>query len=523
MIRFVSWAWLGICAFLLAGPFVYLVMTAGNVEADVWEHLVSFQIGPAISNTLFFALGSALIAALIGTAWATISLFYPRHSFLFSLSMALLLAMPTYVFGFLSLSLMDYSGPLQKFLITQFGETAFFEPRTLLWAIFFFGVVSSPYVYFSVLTGLQTEVKVFLEASTSLGAGFWKTWRKILFPSLAPWIAGGALLAALEASADFGFIDLFSINTLSRVLYKSWGGLFSIGGAARVGIILLVLCGLFLMATRLFKTSQLERTWTHRQNLAHLFGISRRTHILLCIPIALGLLLFNIFPITTLIIHAFDSKLWSDLPWMNSLISTITIGSAGALGVGIMASILFLGWRKPKAQKFLSVFMMGYGLPGTLLAVACYLFLTSIFGVKSFVAGSFALLPLITLVYFAKFSGIMIRGLQSQNQQLEHSLFEAASTLRSPAYNFRKVLLPLFSAPLILGFFLLFFEIVKELPATLMIKPLSEPTLALRIHQYAAESDWPRASVFSLVLLILIFVIALIYRFIERLRHRGIE
>ncbi|AGH95369.1 ABC transporter permease [Pseudobdellovibrio exovorus] len=525
MLKIARWGLLLVALSIFLGPLFQLSLEAGDIEPEVWQHLRSFQLFQGLYETLFFSLGSAFVAFLIGTAWAIISLFLPRYSFWFSFSMALLLALPTYVMGFVALSYLDYSGPVQKFLVQLFGDIAFFEPRTRYWAALLFGITTAPYVYFSVVAGLQTQIKTFIEASSSLGSGFWRSFRRILMPSLFSWALGGSTLVALEACADFGFIDLFGVNTLSRVLYKSWGALFSFGGAARISLVLLLICILILGLSKFLSRPALQRTWSRQQNLHLLFSIPKSVHYLLLALFALGLLVFNILPIAALFFHSADLSLWKELPWMSALQSTLVIGIISSLFVGLLMGALFMLLKKaPRPMRsILNLFSLGYGLPGTLLAVAFYFFAVRTLKLEVLSTGGLLPMALLVLLYFTKFSGLMLKGLKSQELQINAELSEAASLLGPPARTWWKIELPLYSPALLLGFFLLFLEIVKELPAALMLKPLSDPSLALRIHQYAAESDWARASVFSLVLSALICFLLLIQKIVDLYRKRRLH
>lgn len=499
------WTVTGLALVIFFGPLLQLAFESQVIDPQVWSHLKSHQLPTSFIETLLFAFGSAAIALIAGSLWMLAALLAPRFSFLFTLSMALLLALPTYVYGFIALAFLDFSGPVQTFLIRQFGDSYFFEPRTRTWAVLLFGVVSSPYVYFSLLAGMRSHIQDLLEASTVLGSGFCRTLRHVVLPALNPWALGGAGLVALEACADFGFVDLFGINTLARLLYKSWGSLFSFGGAARISLILLVIClALMWLVKKISRGSGIRTHNNANARFAHLFQFGLGEKMLTYFVLICGLLLFNILPLLSLLFYAADTSLWHELPWFSSLLSTLLIGlSSAALAGTLVAAVYFLN-RRSRLKNALSVFKAGYGLPGTLLAVAFYIFSSRIFPEPLSTAPAVFSLLLLSLVYFSKFGGLMWRGLQNRQQSLPVDVIEAACGLSSPRRAWWHVEFPLYHPALSLGFFLIFLETIKELPAALMIKPFQQPGLSLRIHQYAAESDWPRAAVFSLVLMTLV-------------------
>lgn len=517
MIRFIKWAFAAICLTVLLGPMVQLAIESRSIERDVWKHLSSHLLFPSILNTLIFSLGSALIAIVVGTSWLLLSLFAKR-TFYFTISMSLLLAVPTYVMGFLFLSFVDYSGPLQSFLTRAFGDAAIFEPRTLPVSILIYGIVASPYIYFSVLAGVRTQIRTLVEASVSLGGGLKTALLRVVIPTIFPWSVGGGVLVSLEASADFGFVDFFGVNTLSRLLYKSWGSLFSFGGASVISLFLLVICIILLVGSRIFKRPAVNSFASEFPTLKSLFPQPATFKFLVYTLTFIGILLFNVLPIGILLYHSNSISLWAELPLFESLQSTFLIGVLSSLTVGIGMIGLFFLW---KGHSWINIFLLGYGLPGTLLAVGYYLFASNILGDALISSGSVILMTLLVLLYFSKFGGLMLRGLSNQYRRTDKSILEAAETLGASFRNFLRVELPLYRPALSLGFTLLFLETIKELPAALMIKPLNQPSLALRVYQYAAESDWERASVYSLVLIALVLFVSLILRVLGSVNVRS--
>ena len=508
------WSILLLGAAVVAAPLIQLVFESRSVDYEVWQHLRQNQIPSSLFETFIFSIGSAITAFVIGTSWAVLSLFLPRLNFIFKISMALLIAIPTYVFGFLSLSFIDFSGPLQSILKYFLDENYFFEPRHRVWAILLYGISTSPYIYFSVELGLKSQIKNFIEASFSLGAGTFKTVRKVLLPSLLPWAFAGTSLVALEALSDFGFVDLFGVNTLSRLLYKSWGSLFSFGGAARISLILIGISLLVMFLIRLINKTQFQRDNSQTENYSNLFKISKLSLVLIYTLVTIGLLVFNVLPLATLLVHSGNITLWQELPWFASAVSSLATALTASAFVLFFTAILFFVSKK-KTSLFFDFLNLGYGLPGTLLAVAFYIFFAKFLNIKILTDQTSLLFLIISLLYFVKFSSLALRSLQEQQKQINPHILESASLLANKWQTFFKIEFKMYWPALGLGVFLLFLEIIKELPASLMIKPLAVPSLAVRIHQYASESDWARASVYSLVLLIIVGLILILRKAFE--------
>lgn len=488
--------------FLLLGPLFFLAQTSFRVEAEVWDHLRAHTLWPSLIATLIFAAGSTLWALFFGCLMALVSWRLPFFRLILPLLMGALFAVPPYVLGFLSLSLLDYSGPVQRTLHRFFGEQALFEPRSWPWAIFIFGLTSSPYLYFSLQVGLRGEVRPLLEAGLSLGDSFARSLRRILWPRLSLWALGGASLVFLEALADFGVADLFGISTLSREIFQTWGSLFSLGGAARLSLLLLALCLATVVLTQFLKTPQDEDQKQVAVDLSSLFPNSKFS------AAALGLaggvfLLLALIPLLQLFLWAAKPQLWLELPWPQALFQTLLIGVLGSVFTCSLVFLLFMAvWRR-RSERLLGLPLSAtYGLPGSLLGLSSLLFFFQIGGWEQLPSGWIVPMLLLSLVFFLKFGSLLWRGLLSQSAQLPSSLFESAELLSpGPLQMWRKITWPLMFPALRLGFLLVLIEIMKELPATLMLRPGGTSTLALRVHQFASESEWDRASVYALVLI----------------------
>lgn len=515
-----SYLFLGLGLAALLAPIWQLIREAQEADPQIWSHLQNYQLYPSVQYTALFVVGSTVVAGLLGTGWALIARFSQLPSFLFHGPMLLLLSLPTYVLGFIYLSFLDFSGPVQGFFKILFTPELFFEPRQMSWAVFVFGVSMAPYIYFSVSVGLQSQIDSLIEASLSLGAGLRKTLMTVVLPLLTPWLSGAAALVALEALADFGFVDLYGINTLSRLLYKSWGSLFSLGAAARLGLLLLSCCFALLLIARWLQKKESSLAAGTNTRIKKPFVLKEEK--MMALLWFIGFLIFTFIPVWTLSSQALSAELWSTLPWARALLSSLGLALASGLGLVFFSALLFFISRKGKKFEHwvFSFLGTGYGIPGTLLAIAFYIFVSRALNIQLTSSDYFSLLALITVLYFCKFNALVINGLRSQRAQLGDELFEAAETLAPRWRNWLLIKLPLYLPSLLLGIILVFVEILKELPAAMMLKPFATPNLALRIHQYASESDWPRASVFSLVLLSLTVSLLLLQKMLTDHRNK---
>jgi iron(III) transport system permease protein len=502
------------------GPAFQLILEGFKADHEVWMHIVQNQLKNSLFETLFFSLISISSGVLIGISAGSATFFFSKFKHFLDLSMGLLVAMPTYVFGFAYLSFLDFSGPAQKFLNSQFGDDFFFEPRNLVLGGIIFGFSCSPYVYFAIRTALMFNSSAFYESALLLGRNKIDSFRESVLPTLKPWVLSASLMIFLEGLSDYGFVDLYGIDTLSRNLFKTWSSLFSFGNAARLGIIILIIC--------ISSSLILGKLQENNKNFSLIIKTNEfnngSKYPFLAILFFIIFMIFSIFiPIGMLISNITAISLEKINEVVNAAIQTLKVSTFSALFVTLTFGIFYILVRKSRSFFLIKFFSSGYGIPGTLLAVAFYIFFNKLF---SFFFESRILIPSIILICFVfviKFGGIVLRQLENIKSQLNQDILDSASLLSPPFKVLQQIEWPQYRSGLSIGFLLVFLEVAKELPATMMLKPTSTPTLAMRIHQFASESDWETGSVYSLALLALVVFLLtlkfLITSFYERKKY----
>ncbi len=505
-----AWAITGLALLACTPLLLALAGLAGawmTPVTDVWPHLLAHVLPLATSNTLVLMASVGLGCTLIGTAcaWLNARCDYPGRR-LFDWAVLLPLALPTYVVAFVAIGLLDYAGPVQSLWREWSGSrTALFSPYGLSWAAAMLTLCFYPYVYLTVRAVLLRQGDDPVAAARTLGMSPWRAFWRVRLPLLRPALMAGLGLALLETLAEFGAVSLFGVDTLTTAVYKTWFGLYSLPAAAQlasIGLLLaLVLLGLEWRARsrqRQFGGQRL-RPVRHRLSpgLASL-AIGGQT---------LLLLLAFVLPIAQLLVWA-GTGAGRGAAELGALWNTVKIGAlAGTLLVAVALLLVTMRRRAQShaARGLLAFATMGYGIPGTVLAAGLLLGVLMLesalarIGISGFtLTGSIAALM---LALYVRFLRAATEPLAAAMGQMKPSLFDAARCLGASRWcRTRRLLLPLLRPGVFAAALLVAIEVMKEMPATLMMRPFGWDTLAVRIYAFTVEGMWHEAALPSLIL-----------------------
>lgn len=501
-------------AVLLLLPLAVLGFSWRTVDAGIWGHLWQTQLLDLFANTFWLAVGVGCGTALIGVslAWLTAVCEFPGRGF-FAWALLLPLAMPTYVLAFVYLGLLDYAGPVQSLVRDLLGaDVAMPEMRGRGMLIVTMCLALYPYVYLLARNAFATQGRRLLEAGATLGATPVQGFRRIALPVARPWILGGLALVLMETVADFGAVSVFNYNTFTTAIYKAWFGFFSIETAAQLAS-LLVLIVLVLVSV--------EQVLRNRRRYAS--GRPEGRAQRMCLRgwqrwIALGwsavvFCLAFVVPVMQLALWAmrsgqasFSSSYWEVLG--NSLM----LGALAAVLISLTALLLaYANRRHPGTgvQPLTRLATLGYALPGAVLAVGMVVpmasvdaWIGSMLGRQGFALFQGTLLAMM-LAYLVRFMAVGYKAIDSSMCRLSPNLDEAARLLGSRGLKrLRRVHLPLVRGGMVTALTLVFVDVMKEMPMTLMTRPFGWDTLATRIFELTSEAEWERASVPALSLLL---------------------
>ncbi len=486
--------------------------------SDIWQHLVETTLLSLIINTFWLALGVVSGTTLLGVslAWLTAVCEFPGRK-LFSWALLLPLAVPAYVTAFVVLGLFDFTGPVQSAFRSWLGPDAWFpEVRGRMGVITVMVLAFYPYVYLLARNAFLTQGKRSLEASQSLGLNRTQGFFRVALPMARPWIAGGVMLALMETLADFGTVAVFNYDTFTTAIYKTWFGMFSLPAASQLASLLLVIVfALIVMEQQIrIRMRYAEVKQSARVDRIALTGWRSAT----ATALASGTLFFAfLLPIGQLIIWAANS-LVQDLDsrylgflWHSLLLSTL----AALLTCTVALLLVYATRRHPDAatRNAVRIATLGYALPGTVLAVGMFVPLAGLdnwigevtlqlFQIETglMIQGTIAIM---LLAYLTRFLAVSHSPIDSAMQRITSSIDEASMSMGINGWMMlRRVHLPILKSGIFTAGALVFVDVMKEMPITLMTRPFGWDTLSVRIFEMTSEGAWEQAALPAVALVI---------------------
>ncbi len=500
-------------------PLAMLGWLAAQGSGALWPHLVAHVVPDAAQQTLLLLGGVALVVTPVGAgcAWLVASCDFPLRRWVQWL-LPLPLAVPTYIVAYAYLDLLHPIGPLQSVLRSALGITdprhsLLPDPRSLPGCILLLGFVLYPYVYLSARAAFLMQSRAMLAAARSLGATGFTIFRRVVLPLAWPGIAVGLSLALLETLNDIGAAEYLGVRTLTLSVYVTWTTRSSPEGAAQIALVLLMLAALLAGVEQLGRRRSGD--WGH-QDMApprrRLSPVLQALALLACLlPVLLGFLL----PAGYLARVAFDRVrefgLPPDLPiWVWNSVLTSGVSTLVAVALGLL--LAFLARREgPRGAWVLRLASLGYAVPGTVLALGLLLLLGKLdgaidsaarqlfgFGTGLLFSASGAAL---VYAYVARFLAIPAGGLHAGYGRLPRTLDAASQSLGAGAWlTVRRVHLPALLPALGAAALLTFIDAMKELPATLLLRPLNVETLATFVHGEAARGTYEDGAIAALLI-----------------------
>ncbi len=527
-------------ALLLAIPVLVILSFSLIWESSVFGHLVDTVLSQYISNSLWLMIGVGIGTVLIGVscAWLVAMYDFPGRSF-FEWGLLLPLAMPAYIIAYTYTGMLDFAGPLQTAIRDYtgwgYGDYWFPEIRSLGGAIAMLTLVLYPYVYLLSRACFTSQSRSVLEVSRSLGHGTWATFYKVVLPLARPAVIAGLSLVLMETLADYGTVEYFGVQTFTTGIFRTWYGLDNAPAAAQLASILFLFTLVLIVLerhsrnqARFHNVGRDIRNQT-RQKLA---GLARLNASLLCfVVVGLGFVLpfgqlmsWTIATASTVINQQFIDLI------MNSLLL------AGTTAVIALLVAVLLGYGRrvsPTAVVKSSVRLaaMGYAIPGTVIAIGVIIpfgwldntldtWLRAQFGVSSGLLLSGTLIALI-FAYLVRFLAVSLHAVDTGLEKITHSMDEAAKSLGHSTWSILgKIHLPMLRGSLITAILLVFVDVLKELPATLILRPFNFDTLAVRAYEYASDERLADASSAAIsIVLVGIIPVILLSRSLSQSRH----
>ncbi|MEC8628665.1 MAG: iron ABC transporter permease [Pseudomonadota bacterium] len=511
-----------VIAGLVMLPILVVVGMALFPAENVWPHLISTTLPRYVMNTGILMVCVAALAAAMGTgaAWLVTMYRFPGARWLEWL-LLLPLAIPAYVGAYALVDFLEYAGPVQTLLRQIFGWSSardywFPEIRSRGAAILVLSVSLYPYVYLLTRAALREQSGGTYEVARALGAGPFGRFRRVGLPLARPAIAAGCAIVMMETVNDFGVVEFFAVQTLTTGIFSVWleGG--NAGGAAQISSVILVMI-LFLMGMekvsrrrmRFFNPPRHSRPITKIE----LTGVQGLLAMLFCaVPFALGFAL----PTAVIGYHAADATSgWLAPGLLRALGHTLSAGGIAAFVTVTAALFLVYGVRlsgKQLPRLLLPVTTLGYAAPGAVLAVGLLIPMAAADNalaafLERFTKDRVGLLMTgsafaVIYAYCVRFFAIAQGAADSAFGRVTPSLPMAARSLgRSARGTLVEVYLPLIRGSIGTALLLVFVDCVKELPATLLLRPFGFNTLATRVYEKASLENINDASPAALLVI----------------------
>lgn len=538
-----GWSFLTyVIVLILVAPILVVPFLAFFPTENIWPHLASTVLPRYVSTTVVLLVGVGVGTFLLGvsSAWLVTMCRFPGQRVL-SWALLLPLAMPAYVIAYVYTDLLEYAGPIQAGLRVWFewqrpDDYWFPEVRSNGGAIAMFTLVLYPYVYLLARGAFLNQSVDMLEASRSLGASPSRTFLRVSLPAARPAIAVGTALALMETLNDFGTVEYFGVQTMTAGLYDVWLQQGNLGGAAQVALVMLVFVGALVYIEQINRRRQRHFSTRDRGKslpqyelagwlrvLAPLFGFA-------CV--GAGFLV----PAAVLTLYAIQ---YGDPTVTGSLLShtgnTLFLGFSAA--VITVAIAMLLGYaRRVRPQRSFSLVSrlasFGYAVPGVVIAIGVIAVLgwfdnhllagvSSWIGIELLASGS---VVAILLAYTVRFLTIPAGAIDSALESITPSMDMASRSLGHGAIaTFFKIHLPLVRNSALVAATIVFVDSMKELPATLVLRPFNFETLATHLYQFASDEQVEYAAASALIIVAAgLLPVVLLSRSLESGRARSV-
>src|SRR4051812_1119374 len=514
---------LGVVALVLA-PLASLLRIASAGDAPLWARLVADVLPAALADTGLLLGGVALVTGTIGigTAWLVTAHRFPGRDVLAWL-LPLSLAVPTYITAYVYVEILDAAGPVQSALRSLMGWRSradywFPEVRSLPGCILVMSVVLYPYVYIAARTMFLTQSASMLEVARTLGAGRMELFRTVAVPLARPALAVGLSLALLEALNDIGASEYLGVRTLTVSVFTTWLNRGSLAGAAQITAVMLAVVIALILLERRGRRDRRYTLSTRRPRMAQpvrLPGWAGAIAFLACaFPVSMGFILPVCFLFREVASRGLLDQL--DEPFLEHLLTTISLASVATLAALLLGFIVVTASRLAKThltRTAQTIAGVGYAVPGTVLALGLLGPLVGFDNLLNtvwrwFTGARLGLVLMgsagaIVVAYTIRFLPIATGSPAPGPDPVSRGIEDAARTLGAqPRELVLRVQLPLLKPALASAALLVFVDCLKELPATLLLRPLNTETLATLVYGHAARGAFEDGSLAALVIVL---------------------
>ena len=509
-------------ALLLAIPLAVVVANVFVPAGEVWRHLAATVLQDYIVNSLLLMFGVAIGSLVlgVGTAWLVSVTEFPGRKY-FEWALLLPMAIPAYIIAYTYTGMLDFAGPVQSALreLTGwgYGDYWFPEIRSLGGAATMLSLVLYPYIYLLARAAFLSQSLCVLEVSRSLGNGPWRTFFHVGLPLARPAIVAGLSLVLMETLADYGTVQYFGVSTFTTGIFRTWYGLDNAPAAAQLAAILLLFVVVLVTLERISRRqSRYYDTGRRTQPLQRLklVGRGRIAASLFC----LFTLLFGfLLPAAQLVSWAIDTyETMIDPRFVTLFFNTLELATISAVLALVIALLLNYG-RRLQATRSIRFAVraagLGYAIPGTVIAIGVVIpfgwfdntldsWMRAQFNISTglLLSGTIAAL---VFAYMVRFLAVSLHAVESGLERITPSMDEAARAMgERPLGILGRIHIPMLKGSLITALLLVFVDVLKELPATLILRPFNFNTLAVRAYELASDERLADSSTAALAIVV---------------------
>lgn len=508
---------------IVALPVLSVIYLAFFPEENIWPHLIETTLPRYLITTLQLMVGVAVITLVVGlsSAWAVTMCEFPGRRF-FEWAMLLPFAVPAYVIAYVYTSLLDYAGPVQGALRDWFGWNSaadywFPQIRTLEGATLMIGLVVYPYVYLLARAAFLEQSPSLFEVSRSLGHSALSTFFRVVLPIARPAIAVGLSLVLMETLNDFGTVDFFAVQTLTAGLFDTWMNLGNLGGAAQIATTMLIFVVVLVTLERYSRRRQQQYAARDNRDPIRRFRMSFPRQMICLVVCSVPVLLGFVIPGATLGYYAWDyfDESWNPEFVQNAFNSLFLSGTAAltTLLIGITLAYSRRLHNTRGMQVLMRLSSLGYAMPGAVLAVGVIVplagfdnwfdsLMRSTFGISTGLLLSGTVFGLV-FAYTVRFLAVSAGSVESALQKITPSMDMASRSLgHSPGGTLVRVHLPMLRGTLVTAALVVFVDCMKELPATLILRPFDFETLATYVYQFASDERLYHSALPALIIVL---------------------
>lgn len=519
---FDHWSWLTLIIVIFVSiPLLALIFKTFSGPGESWSHLVKTILGRYTLNSIWLVVGVSFFTLLFGvpSAWI-VSRYHFYGKKMFEWLLILPLTIPSYITAYAYAGIFDYGGTVST-IFGWLGIEGFkIDIMNIYGLIFILSISLYPYVYVASRAVFMYQSGRLIEASNMLGASNTKTLFKIVLPIARPAIIGGLLLVIMEVFNDYGAAKYFGVNTLTTGVFRAWFSLEEPNTAVFISLILLLLVLIFVLIERWQRGNKGYQMMTKSDIKLKVIESSKSKKWIFTSVVFMPVFLGFITPV-------FQLLKWLSLTWENTFSMSYANIALQSVGISLTAAMLtvlfglliiyFPKWNRINyLQKSSNLATVGYAIPGAVLAIGVMIpAITFDRWLMSFTDGAFLIngtIFILVYAYIIRFLAVSFKPLQSSQLKIGKSLSESSLLLgKSTLKTFFNIDVPLIKTGIFSAVLLVFVDMMKELPLTLILKPYNVNTLAVKAFEYASdelimESALPALTIIATGLLPILFL-----------------